>query len=184
VTQGYLGEPFRHIFRRIRAGFQAERGEEGHIKEDFLFGTVDQDADADDMSLILISEGKDFPKAEARGKDIVYDEGAGSFREGGAPSERSLVLGIPFGIKRLGVELACHLIGDEGAPYGRSYHHLDAVGLEMLDDGFTEACEEIGSFQDAELLKVDIAVPAGGEQEMPLLDSPDFFQRVPEVIHF
>lgn len=126
---------------------------------------VDEDGGTDYLTAGGLDDVDGFLDAESGGENVIYDEGFCSGGDGRTASE-GFDSSFAFDVDATHAEESGDFKGDDDAAGGGASDEFDALVLVMVGDGLAEGAEDVGLFEDAELLEVDGAVASAGEDEM------------------
>src|SRR5688572_21343694 len=104
----------------------------------------------------------------------------------GAASElaREGSLGGSLGIGRSYSHLASHLESKQDAAGGWSGNNFRIQVSKPLDKLLADSRRDAGVAKEVELFDISVAVVAGREQEVPLLDRAGLFEQVQNLVRF
>jgi hypothetical protein len=140
----------------------------------FLLGAVDQDAYADNLTVMPADQLQDLADRLAGGKYVVDDKDFLTGIDAEAPPERPFVITFPFSEYTARLHLSGYLMGEDDTAGGRSGYHINFMLGEVGANKAAKLFGVVGELQYAELLPVDRGVQPGGEQEVPFQYRPRF----------
>ena len=149
-------------------------GEERDAEIDAPAAAIDEDADGVGADAEVGQRGEGVAHGTAGGEDVVHDEDAvGGGGRVAAPEGATVTLVGALGEGGADAELAGDLEGQQDAAGGRPGDDGDAVVGEARGEGAADGLGGARVGEQLELLDVAVAVPPGGEQEVPIFQRAD-----------